>query len=171
MSALFWFVVIAIAIGGTGVALAQTVTPDPAPADPAAADQTLTISDISDPFSAIVSNITDPLVIVASNAGFEGSDLITAVAVALAESGGNPKAYNPEVAAGTPAGRGSFGLWQIYRKAHPEFDGWDLFDPQQNATAAFQVFTAAGDSFSPWSTFKSGAYQAHLAAAQDRVNA
>lgn len=98
----------------------------------------------------------------AANAGFSGNDLNTAVAIALAESGGNPSAYNPEIAAGAPAGLGSFGLWQIYLNAHPEFAGLTLTDPQTNADAAYQVYSAAGGSFNPWSTFKSGAYEAYL---------
>lgn len=95
-------------------------------------------------------------------AGFAGADLVTAVAVALAESGGDPKAYNPETAAGAPEGKGSYGLWQIYLNAHPEFEGWDLYDPQKNALAAFSVYQAAGNSFHPWSTFKNGIYTAHV---------
>ena len=53
----------------------------------------------------------------AYRAGFRGDDLVTAVAVAYAESGGDPSNYNPEIAAGTPEGQGSYGLWQIYRKS------------------------------------------------------
>ena len=90
----------------------------------------------------------------ATGAGFSGTDAITATAIALAESSGNADAYNPEVLAGTPEGQGSYGLWQIYLKAHPEFAGENLFDPQVNASAAFAVFSAAGNSFTPWATFK-----------------
>jgi Lysozyme like domain len=100
----------------------------------------------------------------ASQAGFSGADLATAVAVALAESSGNPDAYNPERAAGAAEGHGSFGLWQIYLEAHPEFAGQNLFDPQTNAAAAYAVYSAAGNSFRPWSTFVSGAYLTHLEA-------
>lgn len=105
----------------------------------------------------------------ASNAGFTGDDLQTAVAIALAESQGNPNAYNPETAAGTPQGKGSYGLWQIYLKAHPEFAGQNLYDPQTNANAAYRVYVAAGYSFSPWSTFGSGAYQAFLDQASSQI--
>lgn len=98
----------------------------------------------------------------ALNAGFSGGDLITAVAIALAESGvggivGNADAYNPEILArgGTPEGQGSYGLWQIYLRDHPEFSGENLFDPQVNANAAFSIYRAAGNSFLPWATFKS----------------
>jgi hypothetical protein len=89
---------------------------------------------------------------IAANAGFAGPDLATAVAVALAESSGNASAVNPE---------GSYGLWQIYLPAHPEFAGWNLADPQVNAAAAFSVYSRAG-GFSPWTTYKNGRYQAYL---------
>jgi Lysozyme like domain len=97
----------------------------------------------------------------AQNAGFSGADLDTAVAVALAESSGNARIYSPEPQAGTPQGKGSYGLWQIYLQAHPEFAGQDLYDPQTNAAAAFSVYSSAG-GFSPWSAYKSGRYQAYL---------
>lgn len=107
----------------------------------------------------------------AINAGFTGADLTNAVAVAFAESSGNPVAYNPETQAKTPEGEGSFGLWQIYRHAHPEFSAMDLYDPQTNANAAYSVYSGAGYSFRPWSTFKSGAYVAHLTESQNGIDA
>jgi hypothetical protein len=88
----------------------------------------------------------------AAAAGFSGADLQTAVAIALAESSGNPSAYNPE---------GSYGLWQIYLPAHPEYAGVNLNDPLTNANAAFAIYSSAG-SFSPWSTYNSGAYLAYM---------
>lgn len=98
----------------------------------------------------------------AQNAGFTGQDAITAAAVAQAESAGNPNAYNPETAAGTPDGKGSYGLWQIYLNAHPEYEGVNLNDPQTNANAAFNVYSEAGSSFSPWTSYKNGRYAAFL---------
>jgi soluble lytic murein transglycosylase-like protein len=89
----------------------------------------------------------------AAGAGFTGNDVDIAVAVALAESGGDPGAINPE---------GSYGLWQIYVPDHPEFAGWNLLDPQTNARAAYQVYAKAGNRFRPWTTFKTGAYRAFL---------
>ena len=108
------------------------------------------------------------LAALASGAGFSGADLVTAVAIALAESGGNPQAYNPERAAGAAQGAGSFGLWQIYLQAHPEFSGVNLFDPQTNANEAYAVYSQAG-GFSPWSTFKSGAYLAYADTVQQSI--
>jgi len=98
------------------------------------------------------------LLVLAQNAGFSGNDAVTAAAIALAESSGDPMAYNPEIAAGAPQGQGSFGLWQIYLHMHPEFFNHNLYDPATNAEAAFKVFEQAGNSFSPWSTFNSQAY-------------
>ena len=92
----------------------------------------------------------------AYNAGFRGRDLLTAVAVAMAESGGNPNAYNAELAAGTKSGSGSRGLWQIYGTAHPWANNPNAFDPQFNANAAFRVYREAGNSFRPWSTYTNG---------------
>jgi Lysozyme like domain len=93
----------------------------------------------------------------AANAGFTGNDLLTAVDIALAESSGNPQAYNPETAAGAPAGQGSFGLWQIFLAMHPEFAGENLYDPQTNANAAYSIYAIAG-GFTPWSSYTSGVY-------------
>lgn len=103
----------------------------------------------------------DQILALAQNAGF-GADSQTAAAIAIAESGGDPKAYNPETQAGTAEGMGSYGLWQIYLKMHPEYACIDLTVPENNAQAAFAVYSEAG-GFHPWSTFKSGKYQEYLA--------
>lgn len=102
------------------------------------------------------------LIEVASSAGWSGEDLVIAVAVALAESGGDPGIIG-DVNVPHP-GSASYGLWQINSYWHPEFgpDFTKLFDPQTNANDAYQIYVQAGDSFSPWSTYKSGAYQAYL---------
>jgi hypothetical protein len=101
----------------------------------------------------------------AAAAGFSGADLVTAVAIALAESGGNPSNYNKEPQdvpgnfgrSSPDDGLGSYGLWQIYLAAHPEFAGENLLDPQTNANAAYAIYAVAG-GFHPWSTFGSGEY-------------
>lgn len=96
----------------------------------------------------------------ASNAGFSGDDLNTAVAIALAESSGNPNAVGDLTI--TPGG--SIGLWQVNLKYHPEYTADELRDPQTNANAAYAIYQAAGNQFTPWSTFNSGAYVAYLPA-------
>lgn len=96
----------------------------------------------------------------ASNAGFSGDDLNTACAVALAESSGNPGAVGDLNV--TPGG--SIGLWQVNLKAHPEYTADQLKDPQTNANAAYAIYQAAGDAFTPWTTFNTGAYLAYVPA-------
>jgi len=115
-------------------------------------------------FGGLMGNLTPQQISqVAQNAGFRDEDLVTAVAVALAESSGNPGAVGDQSI--TPGG--SVGLWQINLKWHPEYTAESLKDPQVNANAAFAIYSAAGDSFTPWSTFKTGAYLAHMSAAQE----
>ena len=100
----------------------------------------------------------------AQNAGFSGEDLLIAVAIAYAESSGDPQAVGDN--------GDSIGLWQINLPNHPEYQGQDLTNPQVNANAAYAIYSAAGNSFSPWSTFKSGAYlqDQYQQPAQDEVN-
>lgn len=110
----------------------------------------------------------DQIYQLAVNAGF-GADASTAAAVALAESGGNPSAYNkePQDVPGKYGreseddGLGSIGLWQIYRAAHPEYSGVDLTVPENNAAAAFSTYSESG-GFHPWSTFNNGKYLEYL---------
>lgn len=104
----------------------------------------------------------DELLQLAQDVGF-GCDANIAAAIALAESDGDPQAYNPETQACTPEGEGSYGLWQIYHKKHHEYPAEQLYDPRNNAREAFMVYAQAGNSFHPWSTFKSGKYQEYLA--------
>src|SRR6266404_5020546 len=96
---------------------------------------------------------TGDVALVARQAGFSGTDLLTAVAIACAESSGNPNAVGDQTLA--PDRGPSIGLWQINigNKAHPEYADVDLTDPQTNANAAFEVYSSAGNSFRPWSTF------------------
>jgi len=100
----------------------------------------------------------------AYDAGFRGSDLTTAVAVALAESGGRTTAHNA-----TPPDD-SYGLWQINmlgglgparRREFGLDSNRELFDPKDNAEAAWEI-SGKGNSFRPWSTYTNGAYQDHL---------
>lgn len=107
---------------------------------------------------------------VARNAGFAGQDLITAVAIAMAESGGNPNAHG-DTSLGS--GTGSFGLWQIYADAHPEYgpDFTVLFDPQTNANAAFAIYQAAGNTFRPWTTYNTGKFMTYLTTVSETIGA
>lgn len=90
------------------------------------------------------------------------ADPVTAAAIAMAESGGNPDAVGDLVI--TPP-LGSIGLWQINAAAHPQYDPTSLHDPNTNAAAALTI-SSGGTNFQPWSTFTSGAYQQFVPAAQ-----
>jgi cell wall-associated NlpC family hydrolase len=110
----------------------------------------------------------------AQNAGFTGTAITTAVAIALAESGGNTWAIDND-----SNGSQDQGLWQIntvHAAAYPGMvrdpsgssratSGTSvMFDPATNARAAFGI-SSGGTNFGPWSTYTSGAYRAHLDAA------
>lgn len=99
----------------------------------------------------------------ARTAGFSGFDLGIAVAIAYAESAGDPNAIG-DLDLGV-----SVGLWQINLEAHPEYTQEQLLDPQQNANAAYAVYSAAGNSFSPWTTFRNGAYLNNSQQAQNET--
>lgn len=100
----------------------------------------------------------------AYQAGFRGDKLVNAVAIILAESGGNPAATNSE---GNNAGVDR-GLFQINDYWHAEVDDETAFDPYGNAKAAFDI-SKGGADWSQWTTFDTGAYQANLAQAQSLV--
>jgi Lysozyme like domain len=89
----------------------------------------------------------------AAAAGFRGADLQTSVAVALAESGGNPAAHN------LSSREDSRGLWQINVRAHPELAG-NLFDPATNARAARAVLRKQG--WRAWSVFTNGKFVLYM---------
>jgi len=101
-----------------------------------------------------------------ASVGFKGSALDTAEAVARAESGGNASAHNTN--AGT--GDNSYGLFQINMlgamgparlKQYGLRSNNDLLNPTTNARVAYQM-SNSGTNWSPWSTFKNGAYRAFL---------
>jgi hypothetical protein len=73
-------------------------------------------------------------------------DPALAAAVAMAESGGKPDAYNTE---------GSYGLWQIDIVYHKQFAANPsvLFDPVTNAKAALAI-SSNGTNWTPWTTFR-----------------
>jgi hypothetical protein len=107
-------------------------------------------------------------------AGFRGEDLTTAVAVALAESGGRTEAHN------TDAPDDSYGLWQINmygglgpdrREQYGLDSDRELLDPATNAEAAYEVFRERGSSFEPWSVYTNGSYREFLDEARRAVRA
>lgn len=102
----------------------------------------------------------EQIVTVALGAELPKTEVATAVAIALTESGGDARAYNP---------RGldnSYGLWQINmrgdlgpdrRKKLGLTSNEQLFDPATNARA-MMLISGGGKDWTPWTTFTSGRY-------------
>lgn len=95
-------------------------------------------------------------------AGFPAGQVAIGVAVGVAESTLIPDNTNVN-----PGDRGTdWGTWQINDKAHPEFAAqfangtWK--DPATNAQMAYSVWKAAGNSWSPWTTFTGSQYSTNL---------
>lgn len=90
----------------------------------------------------------------ARKAGFPENEIARAVAISLAENtSGDPAAEHVNT-----NGSIDYGLWQI-NSVH-NLPVSQLKDPQGNANAAFKIWSDAGRSWRPWSTFKSGKYMA-----------
>jgi hypothetical protein len=98
---------------------------------------------------------------VAKAAGFSGQALVTAVAVAIAESSGRTQVVNY---------LGCVGLWQIYQKMHPKWSTAQLKDPAINAQAAFSI-SNGGKNWGPWTTYPnaSGRYMARAGKAVEKL--
>jgi hypothetical protein len=102
----------------------------------------------------------------AKSVGLSGQALILAVAIALAESGGNPAAHNP--GNGTTDIEDSYGLWQINILAHPEYSASKLTDPHYNAQAMFTI-SRGGSDWTSWGSYTSGRYLTYMGQAQQAV--
>lgn len=88
-------------------------------------------------------------------------DTKTAFAVCEAESRGNSQAHLYSDITRDD----SYGLFQInlygdlkYGRPAPT----ELLNASQNVAYAYKLYVAHGDSFSPWSTYKTGAYLNYL---------
>lgn len=111
-----------------------------------------------------------------ANNGNYGGNLVTAVAVCVAESGGNPAIYfcDGNGTVGTyppvtcPGGSYDRGLWQVNSKAWPGVTDACAFQPACNADAAYAI-SAQGATFSPWAVYDSTGYTRYLGAAQTAV--
>lgn len=98
----------------------------------------------------------------AQSAGFSGPNLVTAVAVAMAESGGKTDAVSPVNSDGSR----DYGVWQINSRAHADKLAGKQWWSVQNAAIAKAVYDEAAASgnrngWRPWSVYRSGAYMLH----------
>lgn len=99
----------------------------------------------------------------AKAAGLKGEKLKIAIAIAMAESGGNPKAWGDR-----SLHKGSRGLWQIYvaswaKPGPPRFQNNPkaLYNPLTNAKSMMAI-SSGGKHWGPWTTFRTGAYRRYL---------
>lgn len=93
----------------------------------------------------------------AQAAGFPPDQIVTATAVALAESGGETTATNRNSNGST-----DYGLWQINTVHGALLNQGDKFNPLDNAKMALTVYARAGNQWTPWSVYKSGIYRAQV---------
>lgn len=93
-----------------------------------------------------------------TSAGFVGNGASIAVAVAMAESGGNAQASHTNTDGSTDRG-----LWQINNHAHPDVSDACAYDPLCCAKAAYKI-SNGGSDWGAWTTFNSGAYRQYLTA-------
>jgi hypothetical protein len=104
-------------------------------------------------------------------AGWRGDVLVTAVAVAMAESGCTEGATNSNgPTAGCPGGSLDRGAWQINDCYQPQVSDACAFDLWCNAEQSYLI-SGRGADFTPWVTYNTGAHQRYWQVAVDAVNA
>jgi lysozyme-like protein len=97
-------------------------------------------------------------------AGGPSSEAETAAAITGAESSFEPGIIQQGVDyCGTAPNEAGWGLWQITcGNSEPSYGtDFQILDPWNSAEAAVAKYDAAGDSFSPWTTYTSGAYESY----------
>jgi Lysozyme like domain len=93
----------------------------------------------------------------AQAAGFSGANLVTAVAVSLAED----TSRSLRAVGVNTDGTKDRGPWQFNSKWHPEVSDSCAFDLNCAAREAFRV-SNQGRSWTPWATYTSGRYKQYL---------
>lgn len=122
-------------------------------------------------FAPNVSTVSGQICAVAAvHQGFPTSDLVTAVAVAMAESGCNPAVANQNgPTSGCPNGSTDRGLWQINNCYHPNVTNPCAYAVECNGYWAYQL-SSGGTNWTPWSTYNSGAYKSYITEATNALN-
>lgn len=102
----------------------------------------------------------------AGAAGFPRDQLATAVAVALAESGGDATVTNTNI-----DGTIDHGLWQINSVHAGDLAAGNWRDPASNARMAFAVWSRADRQWTPWTAWRNGQHLPRMAEASAAVAA
>lgn len=97
----------------------------------------------------------------AAAAGFTGNGLITIIAIALAESGGQTHGKDNVNADGSR----DRGLYQINSRWHPEVSDAQAYNAALASKEAFRI-SQSGTNFNPWTTYSTGIYKNYLKQAQ-----
>jgi Ricin-type beta-trefoil lectin domain/Lysozyme like domain len=117
--------------------------------------------------------------------GYFAGDLVTAAAICVAESTGDPHLYVCDNAAGQVVGHGDFapgkpvkcpsgtvsydrGLWQLNTAVPGAVSDTCAFNPVCNAQAAY-LASGRGTSFAPWSSYDQDVYSKFIDPAQTAV--
>jgi len=104
----------------------------------------------------------------ALNAGFSRANdrAATMVAIAWAESSGNPSAclFNP---GSSPSW--DRGIVQINSRWHPEVADYNAFSSSQAFVEAYRI-SSQGTNFGAWYAYTGGAYKSYLSAAKNAVS-
>lgn len=102
---------------------------------------------------------------VARQAGFPADQIATAVAVCLAESGGDPLSVNINGGSTDAPGSKDLGLWQINDRFNADALAMgDWRDPATNARMALHAFQGRG--WKDWTTFVKGRHLQYMARGQ-----
>lgn len=95
----------------------------------------------------------DPIVPVLKRAGFKGSQIRTAWAIVMRESGGRADLVSAED--GSP----DYGLFQINERVFKNKDWWDynkILNADYNAKIAYDVLSKQGTDWRPWGIASDG---------------
>jgi hypothetical protein len=111
--------------------------------------------------------------------GYVGGNMVTAIAVALGESGCNPAACFDDTTGRecTPAGTSGSsdsidrGVWQINSAAWKNVSDSCAYRGLCNARVAYAQVSADGTYFGPWTVYRTDTFARYLWAAQQAVNA
>jgi hypothetical protein len=98
-------------------------------------------------------------------AGWRGRDLVTAVAVARAESSWHDRAVNRT----NEDWSLDRGLFQLNAGAWPAVTAEEAFDPVANAGYAFAIYENAGRCFDDWQSYVLDLHEVHLPTARAAV--
>jgi hypothetical protein len=104
------------------------------------------------------------------DAGWKEHELVIATAIALAESGCDPKATgsNPP-SESCPDGSLDRGAWQINSCWHPEVTDECAYKLKCNAEAAYDIYVESSHSFEPWTTWDVRSFRFWLSEARRGV--